>query len=399
MNLEKMKNRIADLGNQIGALASTIGDMQDTAEMEKATARLSDMQRQMNMLKSAYDAAIGEQANGLGNSPAPTGEERTLRDMRESREYARAFASAIRNGVRPGRDRDRYDERLKVLYDAMTIAGGNPAGEDGGFLVPEDVENMIREKRRALNPLAELFSYETVNTQTGWRVTDTAPTTGFTKLASEIPSAGIQSDDQPTFAKVSYSLDTYGLFIPVSQELASDEDANLFGYLSGWFAKKQVITENTLLLNLLRTLTPTTVTSDYTSKIGNTLNVTLDPEIAANAAIITNQNGFDLLDGLVDANGRPLLQRDLAAKTPYMFKGLPVKVMSNAMLPDVSSHMPMFIGDFREFGTLFTRQGLEMVSTDVGGQAFRTYSIEVRGVCRMDAQKFDAAAAAYLKLQ
>ncbi len=76
-----------------------------------------------------------------------------------------------------------------------------------------------------------------------------------------------------------------------------------------------------------------------------------------------------------------------------------MKVMSNAMLPDVSSHMPMFIGDFREFGTLFTRQGLEMVSTDVGGQAFRTYSIEVRGVCRMDAQKFDAAAAAYLKLQ
>ncbi len=397
MNLEKMKNRIADLGNQIGALASTIGDMQDTDEMEAATERLADMQRQMNMLKAAYDAAIGEQANGLGNAPATPGEEHTLRDMRGSREYARAFASAIRRGVRP--DRDHYDERLKVLYDAMTIAGGNPAGEDGGFLVPEDVENMIHEKRRALNPLAELFSHETVSSQTGWRVTDTAPTTGFTKLASEIPADGISSDDQPTFAKVAYSLDTYGLFIPISKELASDEDANLFGYLAGWFAKKQVITENTLLLDLLRTLTPTTVTSDYIDQIGSALNVTLDPEIAANAAIITNQNGFDLLDGLVDANGRPLLQRDLAARTPYVFKGLPVKVMSNAMLPDVSSHMPMFIGDFREFGTLFTRQGLEMVSTDVGGQAFRNYSIEVRGVCRMDAKKFDAAAAAYLKLQ
>ena len=42
-------------------------------------------------------------------------------------------------------------------------------------------------------------------------------------------TGGIAKDDQPKFAKVTYSLKTYGLIVPVSNELANDEVANLFG--------------------------------------------------------------------------------------------------------------------------------------------------------------------------
>ena len=66
---------------------------------------------------------------------------------------------------------------------------------------------------------------------------------------------GIAQDDQPAFAKVTYTLTTYGLIVPVSNELANDEVANLFGYLARWFAKKQILTENALLKTKLETLT------------------------------------------------------------------------------------------------------------------------------------------------
>ena len=39
------------------------------------------------------------------------------------------------------------------------------------------------------------------------------------------------------------------------------------------------------------------------------------------------------------------------------------------------------------------RQPLEVVSTDIGGNAFRTNSIEVRGISRMAVSTFDTAAA------
>ena len=92
------------------------------------------------------------------------------------------------------------DEKHKVLYDALTIAGGSPAGEDCGFLVPEDIDNTIRELRRDFSPLADLFNVEAVSSNSGWRVVDTAPTTGMTALTSEIPEDGIAQDDQPAVA-------------------------------------------------------------------------------------------------------------------------------------------------------------------------------------------------------
>ena len=62
-----------------------------------------------------------------------------------------------------------------MLYDALTIAGGDPAGEDGGFLVPEDIDRSIREYSRALDPLEELFNVESTTTNSGWRVLPPTP--------------------------------------------------------------------------------------------------------------------------------------------------------------------------------------------------------------------------------
>ncbi len=411
MTLTELQNSIRELGGQIRtaatALATAAADPNTPADTLTAQRdSLNAMNSRMAAMQSAYNAQYEAETGSLpGNTQAQAAnaeQERTLRDMLESNEYARAFASAIRTGARPSRP--MTDETHKVLYDALTIGGGTTPGEDGGFLVPEDIDHAIRERRRALNPLSELFTVETTNANSGWRVMDKAPTKGMTALTSEIPTGGVAMDDQPEFAKVTYALTTYGLIIPVSNELANDEVANLFGYLANWFAKKHVITENLLLKAELESLTSVNIpsTDDAIGALKGILNKALDPAISLTATILTNQDGFDFLDQIKDDNGRPMLQPDPTNATAMLFKGRRVVMAANSLLPSRSvtatgatkgDYFPIYVGDFAQYATLFMRQPLEIVSTDIGGNAFRSNSIEVRGISRMGVSTFDTGAA------
>ena len=321
-----------------------------------------------------------------------------MNEIRKSNEYARAFAYAMKHGLNARNGMG--NEKVKILYDALTEEGGSPAGTDGGFLVPEDMDHQIRELKRQLNPLSALFNVETVNSFTGWRVIDTAPTAGMT-LVNEMGT--ILTDDQPAFVKVPFTLDKYALRLPVSNELLSDEVAGLMAYLSRWFARKQVLTENGLLITALKTLTasaltPATTGADALDGVKAVLNKVLDPAISVGATILTNQNGFDALDQLKDEMGRGLLQPDPVNPTQYKVYGRNVRMLSNAQMPDIPGAnsdpdtTDFFIGDFREFATLFQKETLEVASTDIGGNAWRTDSTEIRGIARMAVSKFDTGA-------
>jgi len=401
MNLQEIMNQITTLGGQIRqANAQLAKDAMNSAvsieDIEKQQGAIADMQKRMNALQASYDAMKGDKQANL--VPATPAEPKSRKEMRASNEYARAFCYAIRNGISPRKG--RADERCKILYDAMTEGGGDPAGEDGGFLVPVDIDNTIRELRRELNPLAELFNTETVTAPTGWRVIDTAPSSAMPSI-DEMGTVANNSD-QPLFGKVTYALAKYGLRIPISNELMNDEAANLMAYLGRWFAKKLILTENSLLIAALGTpstaLTSSGVEAD--AAIKKILNKTLDPAISASAVILTNQTGFDCLDQLVDLSGRGLLQPDPTNATMMKMFGRRVVAVSDAQLPNLSTdtYAPFYIGDMKEFATLFSKDGFEVASTDVGGDAWAKDSTEVRGIARLCVSKFDTAAVVARKL-
>ncbi len=398
--LQRLMNEITNLGNQIRTAAMALANRAMDSnvsidDVKKDQAALDAMKQRLAALQAAYDVQVQTAAGGV----QPTGSEgqkKSLKDMLKSNEYARAFAYAIQNGI--GRKNGRGNEQMKILYDALTESGGNPVGTDGGFLVPEDIDHSIRELRRTLNPLAQYFGEENVTAPTGWRVTDTAPTRGLVDV-NEMGQISA-NDDQPAFHKVPYTTSKKALILPVSNELMTDNVANLFQYLSQWFAKKLVITENAMLVTLLRTLTAVDISTDPLKGIKKALNVDLDPAIAAVSTIITNQSGFNELDNLLDDNKRPLLQPDPTNATVNRIKGHTVAVASDATLPNVTSGegqsattaADIFIGDGREFATLFRCGGFELASTDIGGSAWRTDSTEIRGIARLGVTKFDEAA-------
>lgn len=404
MNMTEMKNSIAQLGREIHddaakLAAMAMDDMQKDEDVAKQRGALDAKVARLNALQTAYNAQLGESAGNLQPTGDPA-QERTRSELLKSREYARAFAHAIRTGARPGHDMAAAQH--KILYDALTIGGGSTPGEDGGFLVPEEIDHAIHEYSRAVMPLADLFGQMTVNSNSGWFPVATNPSKGMTKMGSE--ATQITTSEQPEFKRVSYALSTYADWLPISNELASDEVSNLFGYISNFYARKYVLTRNELALAALDKLTAGAIkeTNDALALLKTALNVELDPEISVLSTILTNQSGFNYLDSLKDDNGRPLLMPDPTQSTGYLFKGRPVKVASNAVLPNRTvtdtgatkgDYYPIYVGNFEQYATLFTRQALELASTDVGGSAFRTNSIEVRGIARLDCQIFDAAAA------
>lgn len=404
MNMTEMKNRIAQLGREIHddaakLAAMAMDDTQKDEDVAKQRGALDAKVARLNALQAAYNAQLGEDTGNLQPAGDPA-QERTRSELLKSREYARAFAHAIRTGARPGHDMSAAQH--KILYDALTIGGGSTPGKDGGFLVPEEIDHAIHEYSRAVMPLADLLGQMTVNSNSGWFPVATNPSKGMTKMGSEVTQ--ITTSEQPEFKRVSYVLSTYADWLPISNELASDEVSNLFGYISNFYARKYVLTRNELALAALDKLTAGAIkkTDDALVLLKTALNVELDPEISVLSTILTNQSGFNYLDSLKDDNGRPLLMPDPTQSTGYLFKGRPVKVASNAVLPNRTvtdtgatkgDYYPIYVGNFEQYATLFTRQALELASTDVGGSAFRTNSIEVRGIARLDCQIFDAAAA------
>ena len=399
-NITEMRENLRNAQNELDAQRARNRALVDNPaasaqEIEAAMAETQRLSARARLIQEDLNAEERNQAprNTTGSTGSAFTDRRS--EILRSNEYARAFAYAITNGI--SRKKGVGDENVRILYDALTEGGGNPVGSDGGFLVPEDIQHQIIEQVRTLNPLSQFFSEENVTAPTGWRVTDTAPTQGLLPVNER---GQIQTGEQPKFAQVPYTTSKYALFLPVSNELVTDNVANLFAYLSRWFAKKLTITENNLLVALLQDLTAVDISDDPLKGIKKALNVDLDPAISALATIITNQSGYNELDNLLDDNKRPLLQPDPTSATAQRIKGRNVAMVSDLTLPNVTSGegqsattaADIFIGDGRQFATLFRVGNFELASTDIGGDAWRTDSTELRGIARLGVTKFDEKA-------
>lgn len=396
MHKKKLLNLLAKKQEILNRMVAA-DDAGDQAAFDAAQQEMTDVDVQIARVQAIVDA---EEAGGVPE-PGTGGESGDPGDPQggghrpvNSAECIHAFCECIRAQVR--RDDQRFAQAADVVRRAVMNEGtgmNETTASEGGLIVPQDVQTQINSLRRALGPLSDLFSVEEVSFLSGSRVIDTQPSKGFA-LLDEFGT--ISRDDKPAFRKIEYKVNDYALIVPVSNDLLQDTDQALLSYLAGWFAKKGVITENKLLLGLLSALDSGAVTAaagKELAAIKKALNVTLDPAISISSRFVTNQDGFNYLDSLLDGNNRPLLQPNPTDATNKMLLGRSVTVMPNSILPTTETKAPLYFGDFTQFGTLFRRKALELAATNIGGNAWATNSTEVRGIMRLDAKTFDAEAA------
>lgn len=334
----------------------------------------------------AGEASLVTLAAAQAHKKAEEQVEKSLDELRGSNEYAQAFAKAMRGqvSVKAGRSM----EELSPLYKALTE--GTPA--DGGFLVPVDVDNTIQRIEKEWFDLSAFFRVEKVSTASGWRVVETGTRSALPKV---LEMGTIGKVEQPSFRKVEYSVSKYADRLPVSRELVEDNVANLLQYVAEWFGPKYVLTKNALLLPMLNALTVTVAleAGKEDKQLRNALITKLNTAHSRQASLLTNQSGYAEMDGWEDKNGRPMLVPNPVDPQVLRYRGRAVAYGDDSEMPLVGGLIPLYVGNLKALGSLFVRKGIELAATDVGGDAWATDSVELRAICRLDAQKVDGTAA------
>lgn len=267
-------------------------------------------------------------------------------------------------------------------------------GENGGYLVPEDVKTAINEYRRSFVSLKNYVDVRSVVVPSGSEVYEkTSQLTGLTNITE---LGEIQEMNAEVFEKITYAVKNFGGILPVSRFLLQDSPENLLAYLGKWFMKKQVVTENKEIIAVLKTLTKKAITK--VDEIKEAFNVTLDPIFLDNTKVLTNQDGFNVLDSLKDKNGNYLLQPVVTDPTKRTLLGKEVIVLPNTHLPnETANKFPLYIGDLKEAVRVYELNELEIKSTDVGGKAFTRNSYDTRLITRFDVKAIDKEAVVKLE--
>lgn len=265
---------------------------------------------------------------------------------------------------------------------------------DGGYIIPQDIQTRINMLKRDLPILENYINVEPVTTLSGTRVVekyaDLVPFVTFAE-GDDVPASG-----SPQFVPVAYSITDKGGILPVPNNLMADSDQNLMAYLEKWLLKKSIATRNAMIVAKLKTLVPVAMADFDDIKLA--LNVTLDPMLAVGAIIITNQDGYNYLDTLRDADGNYILKNDVTGSGAKVIESKRVVTISNKQLPTVATKAPIFIGDIKEFCTIFDRQQMSLLATNVGGTAFVKNRTDIRAIVRDDIQTVDADAVVYGEL-
>ena len=277
------------------------------------------------------------------------------------------------------------------VYNIGTPGQVEHTPEKGGYLVPEEQANTLKELRRTQIALKDYCNVVSVNTMSG-KFPVATDQKGLLTNFEELTEIG---QSEITFAQQSWEVKDYGDIIPVSNTLLEDTNLPLVEIIGSNFTQKSVNTENAGILKLLKTVKTKITGKDYKDLI-TALNVKLDPAIANTAVVVTNQSGFDYLDKLEDGNKRPLLTTDLTDSTKKLFKGKRVLVLTDEMLPQDAKKYPFYVGDLVEFVNFYDRKGVEIArSTEAG---FTKNATLLRVIERFDVKATDEEAVVYVTI-
>ena len=247
--------------------------------------------------------------------------------------------------------------------------------------------------------MTQYVNVEKVSTKSGARTYQKKKTvTGFQVVGEGTAIPGLA---QPEFERIAFTIAKYAGIIPVTRELLSDSDANIVRIIMRWFGRNSAVTRNNLIFNIIKAKTQVSIGG--MNDIRTALNVTLGSVYKPTSKIFLNDDGLNYIDGLVDGQGRPLLNPDPTAPAQLRFRVgtnvIPIVNVPNAFLPTVEGVAPIIIGDLKEGITLFDREQLSMSRSDeasvTGFNAFAQDGTLFRGIERLDVEEVDGDAYVY----
>lgn len=252
---------------------------------------------------------------------------------------------------------------------------------NGSVLVPVEVSNSVLELKDGQVDLSKYVTKEAVGTGQGkFPVAKRAQAI----LATKAELAEIAEIDEPLFLEVDYKCETRIGQIAFSNELIEDAEIDVVAYAKRSMERMVTNTNNANIMTVLKGFAAVNATN--ADELKRVVNVDLDPEL--DLKIVMNQDAYQLIDTLKDADGRYLLQDSIASASGKMLFGKEVILVSNKVAPTAKDTAGfIWIGDLKE--AVFMAQRNEISAE---WEKFDRYSKGLAVGIRSDYKKIDAEA-------
>ena len=374
MDINTLNNLWVEAGHNVEDLNEQINNaLNDDNFSAEAFADLKDKRDNAKARRDALkDQLVEAQAQAVIEAPKTP-----LND--EELEIKDQFVNDFKNLVY-----GNYTQIKNVVSSDDTEGAGH-----AGLTIPQDIQTTIHTLVRQYDSLQEYVNVEHVSTSKGSRVYEKwANITALTEIEEEGGSIG--ANDDPQLTTVKYLIKRYAGITTVTNSLLKDTAENIIAWLSGWIAKKVVVTRNTKIIDAIDKL-PTKPTLAKWDDIID-LEAKVDPAIKPTSIFLTNTSGFTALKKVKDAMGNYLMERDVKSPTGYSIDGFPVKEVADRWLPNKSTARPLYFGDLKQAVTLFDRENMSLLATNIGAGAFETDTTKIRVIDRFDVQTVDGEA-------
>lgn len=344
----------------------------ENKDVEKASALMNEveaLQKEYETEKAIYETEKMTGAQSATTPVEPTGQEKETMD--EVAKFAKAVRQFIKKGLVEGVD------------------------ADGGYTVPEDVSTRIEHYKDVDYALESDIDVVPVSTNKGSR-TYQKKTTPNTFVDIDENGEITNEIEAPKFERIPYAIQDRAGFMPVSNDLVADSDANIMEIVAEWLGKADVNTTNAKVL--AKVAEKAQVNLVDIDGIKKALNVTLGQAYKVGAKIYTNDDGLNYLDTLKDGNDRPLLNPDPTAPANMQLRCgttvLPIKVLPNKVWASVGGKAPFIVGNLFDYVRKYDRQHMSIKASDVASigsfNAFANNMTLLRAIVRDDYRVKDA---------
>ena len=249
---------------------------------------------------------------------------------------------------------ERIAKFFKAVFehDTETVKSLGFGVNGGQYLVPREFVAMVIEKLplyTAVRKVATVYPAKSL--------------AGTVPIENEGSAYWVGEFEEPDDAGTSISQLEYALKklmskIPVSNDLLEYSDVDLVNFLTKSFAKSIARAEDKAFTvgdgnkkpvgfatETITTITDTAMNYDKLVKLKNTVPV----EFQDNAVFMTSQRGVELLEGLKDNNGRPILTTALDGRLKLFGKDVIVNKYIPANLGTSGNGTEIYYGDFSAY--------------------------------------------------
>jgi HK97 family phage major capsid protein len=365
---DKRQNMAIKLGEDPNAY--TAEDLQKVKDDFDKAAKVRDFANE-----ALENARAAEIANMSKEYTAPLEDkEKNLKD-----EFVKNFKGMIKG-----------DPKVMNLVTSSTDESGNAIG----LTIPQDIQTAIHTLVRQYDSLQQYVNHEAVSTQTGSRVYE--KWTDVTPLADlDDETATIGDNDDPNLTLIKYTIHRYAGITTVTNSLIKDTADNILAWLSSWIAKKTVVTRNAKIIAAMNAA-PTKPTLAKFDDVIDMINTSVDPAIKSTSFLLTNTSGCNELCKVKDAMGRYLLQPDPTQPDQMLVRGKKVIMVADKWLPNSGTTAapvyPLYYGDLSQAVTLFDRENMSLLATNIGAGAFEKDQYKIRVIDRFDVEATDSEA-------